>query len=137
MQDTEIIRNALKAMHFAHGNPALREIAEQMENDEQSAVALLQDSLKDGMLTQDDLYYKYDMPKKVVKAVVLLTKTPEDTWQTYIRKVSRNNLARLVLATTIDYKLETGALENRREIRWAADYLWALEPLDPDYGNDG
>ncbi|MCW6667093.1 GTP pyrophosphokinase [Aerococcaceae bacterium NML190938] len=66
-----------------------------VDSPEAKAVALLHDVLEDSDYTAGDLLVA-GLPYKIVEAVEILTKHPEESYDEYLSKIKRNDLARVV-----------------------------------------
>lgn len=66
-----------------------------VESQEAKVVALLHDVLEDSDYTAGDLL-NAGVPYKIVEAVEILTKQPEESYDEYLSKIKRNDLARAV-----------------------------------------
>lgn len=69
-------------------------VASNFQREELVEVALLHDVVEDTSITIEYLLDLFDI--EVVQAVSLLTHKPEDSYDTYIKKISKNSLARAV-----------------------------------------
>lgn len=66
-----------------------------VEKMDEKIVALLHDVIEDSEITFEEIAYE-GFPKKILKAVELLTKTESKPYEDYIQEIKRNELARVV-----------------------------------------
>lgn len=66
-----------------------------LESMDEKIVALLHDVVEDSEMTLEGLEQK-GFPKKILKAVELLTKTEKKPYEDYIQEIKNNDLARAV-----------------------------------------
>ena len=66
-----------------------------VEKLDEKIVALLHDVIEDSEITFEEIAYE-GFPKKILKAVELLTKTESKPYEDYIQEIKRNELARVV-----------------------------------------
>lgn len=71
-------------------------VAHEMETEDEKIVAYLHDILEDTDCTEDDLLHKYEISEELVEAVVAITKLPNEPYDTYLKRVSENGMARRV-----------------------------------------
>lgn len=71
----------------------LMRVAESMETEEETVTALLHDVLEDTCAQKANLK---DFSTDVQEAVMLLTRDPNETYETYIHKIKKNKLAKTV-----------------------------------------
>lgn len=105
-------------------------LAEQMDDEESTVVALLHDVIEDTDLSKEDLL-KAGIPQKMVDAVVLLTRDKNEDYYEYIRRIRKNNLAKKVKLEDLNHNLdETRLLINtsKDEMR-RAKYRKSIEIL--------
>ena len=80
-------------------------VAATFQTDFIRAVAVLHDVLEDTSVTERDLLFMHDMPPAVVNAVVALTRLPDESYMTYLRRVKKNAMARAVKIADINHNL--------------------------------
>ena len=105
-------------------------VAEQMENEEETCVALLHDVVEDTDVTLEDLR-RAGMPDTVLTAVDLLTHQRFVPYLDYVRKLSVNQLAKTVKLRDLEHNLDLGRIDHitpedlRRTEKYkkAQDYL--------------
>ena len=105
-------------------------VASQVDSEEEKAVALLHDVIEDSSVTAEELL-NAGLPETVVTAVQILSKKKGQDYQTYLKTVKSNPLARAVKLADLKHnsdllRLETitgkdlGGLEKYKK---AIDYL--------------
>ena len=67
-------------------------VAEQMEDEYSTCVALLHDTVEDGGIELSELY-EADFPEEIVRAVDLLTRREDEPYMEYIERLKENSLA--------------------------------------------
>ncbi len=98
---TELTNKALRIAYDAHagqldkcGAPYIAHplhVAEQMDDEASTCVALLHDVVEDSDVSLDDLARKF--PPEVVEGVRLMTHDPEVDYLDYVRAIKGNSLA--------------------------------------------
>ncbi|RDU22945.1 HD domain-containing protein [Anaerosacchariphilus polymeriproducens] len=112
---TELTMKAMKIAYSAHkdqkdkaGVPYIFHpihLAEQMNDEETTVIALLHDVIEDTTITQDDLL-KEGIPLFLVDAIVLLTKDKKEDYFEYIQRVKSNELAKIVKIEDLKHNLD-------------------------------
>ncbi|MCR8981983.1 HD domain-containing protein [Brevibacillus laterosporus] len=104
-----------------------------MPSDEARAVAVLHDVLEDTDVTADDLR-EAGFPKEVVEAVMILTKNSKEDYDSYIKRVKQNQLARAVKIADIKDNLDLTRIAEPTEADVARieKYKRALKELEAD-----
>ena len=146
---TPLVRKAMCLAYEAHhgqldksGIPYLYHpihLAEQMTTEAAVVTALLHDVLEDTALTLEQLEAE-GMPADILEALTVLTRQPDEEYETYIRRVCGNPLAKVVKRADL--------LHNSDETRqpccspqWAAvhreRYRRALEILNETPDSSG
>ena len=105
-------------------------VASQVDSEEEKAVALLHDVIEDSSVTADELL-NAGLPETVVTAVQILSKKKGQDYQTYLKTVKSNPLARAVKLADLKHnsdllRLETITdkdLERLEKYKKAIDYL--------------
>ncbi|MDN9008817.1 guanosine-3',5'-bis(diphosphate) 3'-pyrophosphohydrolase [Brevibacillus laterosporus] len=107
-----------------------------MPSDEARAVAVLHDVLEDTDVTAEDLRVA-GFPKEVVEAVVILTKNPKEEYDSYIKRVKQNQLARAVKIADIKDNLDLTRIAEPTEDDLARieKYKRALKELEAEDEN--
>ena len=115
------------------GNPYILHPLHVMENvnsKEGKIVAILHDIIEDTDVTEDYLL-KIGLSKRIVDAVVALTRSEDIDYQEYIKNLSSNPLAKEVKLADLEHNmdlkrlptLEEKALERNRKYQIAYHYL--------------
>ena len=105
-------------------------VASQVDSEEEKAVALLHDVIEDSSVTAEELL-NAGLPETVVTAVQILSKKKGQDYQTYLKTVKSNPLARAVKLSDLKHnsdlsRLETITdkdLEGLEKYKKAIDYL--------------
>ena len=105
-------------------------VASQVDSEEERAVALLHDVIEDSSVTAEELL-NAGLPETVVTAVQILSKKKGRDYQTYLKTVKSNPLARAVNLADLKHnsdllRLETITdkdLERLEKYKKAIDYL--------------
>ena len=105
-------------------------VASQVDSEEEKAVALLHDVIEDSSVTAEELLND-GLPETVVTAVQILSKKKGQDYQTYLKTVKSNPLARAVKLADLKHnsdlsRLETITdkdLERLEKYKKAIDYL--------------
>ena len=105
-------------------------VASQVDSEEEKAVALLHDVFEDSSVTAEELL-NAGLPETVVTAVQILSKKKGQDYQTYLKAVKSNPLARAVKLADLKHnsdlsRLETITdkdLERLEKYKKAIDYL--------------
>lgn len=85
-----------------------------MESDDEMAVALLHDVLEDSDITEEDLLDE-KIPKTVVEAVKCLTKYDSESYDDFIARVSKNELASKIKVADIEDNINILRLNSLTE----------------------
>ena len=101
---TELTNKALRIAYDAHagqldkcGSPYIAHplhVAEQMNDEASTCVALLHDVVEDSAVTLDDL--ARDFPPEVIEGIRLMTHDPGVDYLDYVRAIKGNPLAKMV-----------------------------------------
>lgn len=102
---TDLTKKALKLSFEAHKNQVDKSgmpyvyhpfhLAEQMDNEYTTVVALLHDVVEDTNYTFDDLI-EMNFPSEVIEALKLLTHGKDIDYLDYVRRIKKNEMARKV-----------------------------------------
>jgi (p)ppGpp synthase/HD superfamily hydrolase len=116
-----IVFNARYIAYYAHidqtdhgGNPYifhLVSVSEKCKSDEAKAAAYLHDILEDTDTTTEDLL-KNGVSQEIVDAVVLLTRTPDETYHEYLVKLKPNPIAKEVKLADLSDNLNLDRLNE-------------------------
>lgn len=137
---TELTKKAMRISLQAHEGQTDRSgmpyflhpfhVADHVESEEETCVALLHDVVEDTDVTLEDLR-RAGMPDTVLAAVDLLTHHRSTPYLEYIRKLSVNQLAKTVKLRDLEHNLDLGRIDHitpedlRRTEKYkkAQDYL--------------
>ena len=86
-------------------------VASQVDSEEEKAVALLHDVIEDSSVTADELL-NAGLPETVVTAVQILSKKKGQAYQTYLKTVKSNPLARAVKLADLKHNSDLSRLET-------------------------
>ena len=93
-------------------------VAAQLDSLELKTIAILHDTIEDTFVTADYLLEK-GIPKELVDVVVLLTKPEDEEYESYLRRVKENPMAKAVkladLAHNTSPARAAGLNEQRRK----------------------
>lgn len=114
-------------------------LAEQMDDEITTCIALLHDVLEDTSLTIEDL--RQEFPEIVVETVLLLTHDPAVDYLDYVRKLCTSPLARKVKLADITHntdetRLSGTATSPEQLAHWRKKYAQAKEIIQV-YENSG
>ena len=101
-----------------------------MESDEEMAVALLHDVIEDSEITEKDLL-KEGIPSEVVDAVKCLTKRKGESYDDFITRVSKNDLASKIKIVDIEDNIDILRLNKltEKDLKRIAKYHKAWKKL--------
>ena len=137
---TPLTKMALKISFDAHKNQVDKSgmpyvyhpfhLAEQMDDEYTTCVALLHDVVEDTDITLDDLK-KEGFPKEVTDAIVLMTHDDDVPYLEYVAKIKRNPLATSVKLADLKHnsdltrldEVDSKALERVEKYRKAIQLL--------------
>lgn len=132
---TALARRAHEGQLDKAGEPYINHplhVAESMDTEEETCVALLHDVLEDSDFTADDLR-EAGMSEEVVCAVELLTHDERVDYFDYVRAVAQSPLAAKVKRADLEHNLDTSRLRRRLtaiDMKRRSRYLQALAILD-------
>ena len=89
-------------------------VANQVDTEEEKAVALLHDVIEDSSVSAEELL-QAGLPETVVTAVQVLTKKKEQDYQTYLETVKKNPLARVVKLADLKHNSDLSRLSSITE----------------------
>lgn len=95
-------------------------VADQMDTEEATIVALLHDVIEDTSITLNDLHNR-EYSDEIVAAIDALTRRTDETYSAYIERLSNNKLARRVKIADLQHNLnpertkmlDNASLQNR------------------------
>lgn len=145
---TPLTKKALKLCFQAHRDQVDKSglpyvfhpfhLAEQMDDEATTCVALLHDVMEDTNLNADDLRAA-GMPDEVVEALELMTHDPSEAYMDYVARLATNPLARRVKEADLKHNSDLSRLDEANEaaLRRVAKYAEALTLLQtPHEGRD-
>ncbi|MBQ4560755.1 MAG: bifunctional (p)ppGpp synthetase/guanosine-3',5'-bis(diphosphate) 3'-pyrophosphohydrolase [Clostridia bacterium] len=105
-------------------------IAEQMQDEDSTVVALLHDVVEDTDYTIDDLI-EMGFNSRVIEAVRLLTHDNDVPYLDYLEDIKKNSLAKTVKIADILHNADQTRLDviDDKAVYWAEKYKKALEVL--------
>ena len=112
------------------------EVANMMDDEDSTCVALLHDVIEDGNISAEELE-NIGFSKEVVDAVVLLTHRKSTPYFPYIKRIKSNLLATKVKLADLKHNLNTARLdvvtdEDKRRLEKYAQAIEELEAEDAD-----
>ncbi len=108
-------------------------LAEQMDDENSTIVALLHDVVEDTAYTLDDLQ-ELGFNEEVLAAIELMTHAPDVPYVAYLERIKTNPLAKKVKLADVMHNSDQTRLEpgDTRADYWVAKYKKALEVLEGD-----
>jgi (p)ppGpp synthase/HD superfamily hydrolase len=105
-------------------------VAEQMDDEDSTIVALLHDLLEDTSYTVEDLK-KIGFNNKVCDAIILMTHDDNVTYLDYVKKIKNNEIARKVKIADLKHNSDLSRLDiiTEYDLERKAKYAKALEIL--------
>ncbi len=102
-------------------------LAEQMDDEASTCVALLHDTVEDGDITFDDLK-QHGFYDEIIEAVKLLTHDPEVPYMDYVAKVKTNSIATKVKLADLQHNSDLTRMAEIDEwaLRRNQKYLAAI-----------
>ena len=106
-------------------------LAEQMEDEETTVVALLHDVVEDTEYTIEDLQ-KAGFTQNVISAIALMTHDPQMPYMEYVRAIKSNPIARAVKLADLRHNSDMTRLDiiTQRDEERAQKYLDAIVILE-------
>lgn len=106
-------------------------LAEQMEDEETTVVALLHDVIEDTEYTIEDLQ-KAGFSQNVISAIALMTHDPQVPYMEYVRAIKSNPIARAVKLADLRHNSDMTRLDiiTQRDEERAKKYLDAIVILE-------
>ena len=138
---TESTKKALKLCFEAHKNQLDKSgmpyvfhpfyLAEQMQTEETTIVALLHDVVEDTEYTIEDLT-EMGFEKSVTDALRLLTHDEAVDYMDYVRSIKVNSIAKAVKLADLKHNSDLSRLDNvdEKALRRREKYLKAIEILE-------
>lgn len=84
-------------------------VAEQMEDEYSTCVALLHDTVEDGGIELFELY-EADFPEEIIKTVDILTRREDEPYMEYIERLKKNSLAVKVKLADLNHNSDMSRL---------------------------
>lgn len=138
---TKMTKIALKMCFEAHKNQVDKSgmpyvfhpfhLAEQMQDEDTTTVALLHDIVEDTDYTIDDLRSK-GFSEKVIEAIELLTHDPVVPYMEYVAQIKKNPIAKAVKLADLKHNSDMTRLESitAKDEERAEKYRSAIELLE-------
>lgn len=138
---TEKTKLAMKIAYLAHKDQMDRSglpyvfhpfsVANLMNDETSTIVALLHDTLEDTSLTEQDLIDK-GIDKEIITIIILLTKQPNEDYFSYIDRIKTNETAIKVKLGDLSHNMKTSRLStlNERDILRLEKYKKAKRELE-------
>ena len=106
-------------------------LAEQMEDEDTTIVALLHDVIEDTEYTIEDLQ-KAGFTQNVIQAIALMTHDPQMPYMEYVRAIKSNPIARAVKLADLRHNSDMTRLDiiTQRDEERAQKYLDAIVILE-------
>ena len=106
-------------------------LAEQMEDEDTTIVALLHDVIEDTEYTIEDLQ-KAGFTQNVISAIALMTHNPQMPYMEYVRAIKSNPIARAVKLADLRHNSDMTRLDiiTQRDEERAQKYLDAIVILE-------
>lgn len=121
---TDATKKAMRLCYDAHKNQVDKSgipyifhpihLAEQMQNEETTIVALLHDVVEDSSYTFEDLE-SMGFSERILTAVKLLTREPGVPYMEYIAKIKENPIARTVKLAVLAHNSDLSRLQKTGE----------------------
>lgn len=121
---TDAMKKAMRLCYDAHKNQVDKSgipyifhpihLAEQMQNEETTIVALLHDVVEDSSYTFEDLE-SMGFSERILTAVKLLTREPGVPYMEYIAKIKENPIARTVKLADLAHNSDLSRLKKTDE----------------------
>ena len=86
-------------------------IAERMEDEDSTIVALLHDVIEDTELTIEDLR-KYGFSNEILESINVITKRKDDDYFNYIERIKNNKIALKVKVEDLRHNMDLTRIEN-------------------------
>ena len=139
---TALTKQALKLCFEAHRNQLDKSgmpyvfhpfhLAEQMDTEESTTVALLHDVVEDTDYTLEDLK-AMGFPNNVIDALALMTHNPRVPYMEYVKAISANSLATKVKLADLRHNSDLSRLDSVDENNTAiliSDFIYSLPSTD-------
>lgn len=109
-------------------------VASLVSTEKEKAVALLHDVIEDSSVTKEELLLS-GIDSEVVEAVSILTKHPNDSYQSYLERVKGNALAKVVKLADLTHNSDLSRLKNitKKDEERFQKYAKAIKYLNSIY----
>ena len=137
---TQMTKKALKLSFEAHQNQVDKSgmpyvfhpfhLAEQMEDENTTIVALLHDVVEDTDIGFDELY-KIGFSQTVIEALKLLTHDNNEPYEDYINMIKKNEIAKAVKLADLRHNSDLTRLDNvdEKALKRAEKYKKSINTL--------
>ena len=137
---TQMTKKALKLSFEAHQNQVDKSgmpyvfhpfhLAEQMEDENTTIVALLHDVVEDTDIGFDELY-KMGFSQTVIEALKLLTHDNNEPYEDYINMIKKNEIAKAVKLADLRHNSDLTRLDNvdEKALKRAEKYKKSINTL--------
>lgn len=138
---TKDTKKALKICFDAHKNQTDKSglpyvfhpfhLAEQMETEETTIVALLHDVVEDTDITLEDLKEK-GFSKEIIDAIALMTHDDDTDYMDYVREIKKNPIAKAVKLADLKHNSDLSRMDviDEKVLERRKKYLEAIEILE-------
>ena len=138
---TKGTKKALKICFDAHKNQTDKSglpyvfhpfhLAEQMETEETTIVALLHDVVEDTNITLEDLKEK-GFKNEIIEAIALMTHSDETDYMDYVRAIKENPIAKTVKLADLKHNSDLSRMDviDEKVLERRKKYLEAIEILE-------
>lgn len=86
-------------------------VMSQMETETEMVAAVLHDVIEDSQMTLDDLR-EAGFPPDVLEAVDLMTHRPEDSYESYVRKLKPHPIARKIKLADLQHNMDVRRMDH-------------------------
>ena len=111
-------------------------LAEQMEDEYTTVVALLHDIVEDTDMTPEKLT-ELGFPTEVTDAIALMTHAPEVPYMDYVREIGKNPIAKAVKLADLAHNSDLSRMDEDKIDEWAlkrtAKYKEAIRILTEEF----
>ena len=138
---TKDTKKALKICFDAHKNQTDKSglpyvfhpfhLAEQMETEEATIVALLHDVVEDTNVTLEDLEGE-GFKSEIIEAIALMTHDDDTDYMDYVREIKKNPIAKAVKLADLKHNSELSRMDviDEKVLERRKKYLEAIEILE-------
>ena len=144
---TPMTKKAIKVMYENHKNQVDKSgipyvfhpfhIAEQMDDENTTIVALLHDIVEDTDMTFEQLENE-GFSREVIDALMLLTHNPNEDYYDYVKRIGTNPIAKAVKIKDLEHNMDLSRLdsiscwdlERVEKYKYCHDYLVNLDTME-------